>query len=68
MNININIIFKSIGIVLILLIFALGMSILVTDQFEYIPQNMRWIFALLIMLYALMRLSITITKWNKKDE
>ncbi len=46
----------------------MGLSILTTDYFTYIPNNMRWVFSLLIMAYSALRFFTILSKWKKNEE
>jgi len=67
-NISFNDIMRYMGLLIVVVIFLLGLSILLTNYFNYIPQNMKWIFALLIMSYAALRLVNNLSKFKKNEE
>ena len=67
-NISFNDIMRYLGLLIVVVIFLLGLSILLSNYFNYIPQNMKWIFALLIMSYAALRLVNNLSKFKKNEE
>ena len=67
-NISFNDIMRYMGLLIVVVIFLLGLSILLTNYFNYIPQNMKWIFALLIMSYAALRFVNNLSKFKKNEE
>lgn len=56
------------GIIVVVLFFILGLTILFLKNFEYIPLNYRIIFALLIFAYAGFRLAIIINKSRNEED
>lgn len=60
--------FSIFGIIVVILFFILGATILFSKSFEYIPLNYRIIFAFLIVSYGAFRLAIIFNKSKNEEE
>jgi hypothetical protein len=56
------------GIMMIVLFFVLGIYILISPSFNYIPKNFRTIFAIVLIAYGFFRLVTIYQKYKKREE
>jgi hypothetical protein len=59
---------KIFGIIVVVLFFTLGITMIFSKYFLYIPFNMRVIFAFLIVSYGAFRLAIIFNKSRDDEE